>query len=92
MIDFSVPLYLSHQVLVQRKPDNWRRMKLHNIREDLISNPVDLIGDTVSVKRNSSYAQRLVNLSQEVGGKIHIDTIPGQMTTDEIFKMLQKET
>ncbi|WP_247653642.1 transporter substrate-binding domain-containing protein [Flavobacterium sp. CS20] len=85
-IDFSIPLYLSHQVLVQRKPNNWRKMKLHNIREQLISNPVELIGDTVSVKRNSSYAQRIVNLSEEVGGKIYIDTIPGQMTTDEIFK------
>ena len=85
-IDFSIPLYLSHQVLVQRKPDNWRRMKLHNIREELINDPIELIGDTVSVKRNSSYAQRIVNLSKEIGGKIHIDTIPGQMTTDQIFK------
>lgn len=85
-IDFSIPLYLSHQVLVQKKPENWRRMKLHNIREQLISNPVELINDTVSVKRNSSYAQRLINLSEEIGGSIHIDTIPGQMTTDEIFK------
>jgi len=85
-IDFSKHLYLSHQVLVQRKPQNWRRMKLHNIREQLINNPVELIGDTVSVKRNSSYAQRLTNLTEEIGGKIHIDTIPGSMTTDEIFK------
>ncbi|RRO11899.1 transporter substrate-binding domain-containing protein [Flavobacteriaceae bacterium 14752] len=87
-IDFSIPLYLSHQVLVQKKPDNWRRMKLHNIREQLISNPVELMGDTVCVKRNSSYAQRLINLSEEIGGKIHIDTIPGEMTTDEIFKKI----
>lgn len=85
-IDFSIPLYLSHQVLIQKKPENWRRMKLHNIKEQLITNPVELIGDTVSVKRNSSYAQRLLNLSEEIGGKIYIDTIPGQMTTDEIFK------
>ena len=85
-IDFSKPLYLSHQVLIQRKPENWRRMKLHNIKDELITNPIQLIDDTVSVKRNSSYAQRLVNLSKEIGGKIHIDTIPGQMTTDEIFR------
>ena len=87
-IDFTEPLYLSHQVLVQRKPDNWRKMKLHIIHENLIKSPVELIGDTVSVKRNSSYAQRLINLSEEVGGKIHIDTIPGNMTTDEIFKQI----
>lgn len=87
-IDFSVPLYLSHQVLVQRKPKNWRRMKLHNIQKQIISSPVQLLNDTVSVKRNSSYAQRIVNLSNELGGTIHIDTIPGDMTTDEIFKQV----
>lgn len=88
LIDFSVPLYLSHQVLVQRKPTNWRRMKLHNIQEQIITSPVQLLGDTVSVKKNSSYAQRLLNLSNELGGTIHIDTIPGDMTTDEIFKQV----
>ncbi len=88
LIDFSVPLYLSHQVLVQRKPKNWRRMKLHNIKEQIITSPVQLLGDTVSVKKNSSYAQRLLNLSNELGGTIHIDTIPGDMTTDEIFKQV----
>jgi membrane-bound lytic murein transglycosylase F len=88
LIDFSVPLYLSHQVLIQRKPKNWRRMKLHNIQEQIITSPVQLLGDTVSVKKNSSYAQRLLNLSNELGGTIHIDTIPGDMTTDEIFKQI----
>jgi membrane-bound lytic murein transglycosylase F len=88
LIDFSVPLYLSHQVLVQRKPTNWRRMKLHNIQEQIITSPVQLLNDTVSVKKNSSYAQRLLNLSNELGGRIHIDTIPGDMTTDEIFKQV----
>lgn len=87
-IDFSTPLYLSHQVLVQRKPYNWRRMKLHNIQKRIISSPIQLLGDTVSVKRNSSYAQRLKNLSNELGGTIHIDTIPGDMTTDEIFEQI----
>lgn len=87
-IDFTDPLYLSHQVLVQRKPENWRKMNLHNIHKTLIQNPVELIGDTISVKRNSSYAQRIVNLSEEVGGKIHIDTIPGNMSTDEIFRQI----
>lgn len=84
-IDFTKPLYLSHQVLVQRKPENWRKMKLHNIHKRLIKSPVELIGDTISVKRNSSYAQRIKNLSEEVGGEIFIDTIPGNMTTDKIF-------
>jgi len=87
-IDFSEPLYLSHQVLVQKKPKNWRRMKLHNIKKKIITNPIQLLDDTISVKKNSSYAHRLFNLSNELGGTIHIDTIPGNTTTDEIFKKI----
>jgi membrane-bound lytic murein transglycosylase F len=87
-IDFTDPLYLSHQVLVQRKPNNWRKMKLHNIQKQLVTSPVELIDDTVSVKKKSSYAQRLINLSDEIGGKIHIDTIPGNISTDKIFEQI----
>ena len=31
MVNFSDYIYLTHQVLVQKKPDNWRKMKLHEI-------------------------------------------------------------
>ncbi|MFO7745396.1 MAG: transporter substrate-binding domain-containing protein [Psychroflexus sp.] len=85
-INFTTPLYLSHQVLVQRKPENWRRMKLHEIKNYLVTNPVELIGDTISVKRNSSYASRVLNLSNELGGNIIIDTLRGTLSTDKIIK------
>ncbi len=87
-IEFTNPLYLSNQVLVQRKPVNWRRMKLHQIEKHLIKDPIQLIGDTVSVKKNSSYAERLRSLSNEIGGEIFLDTIPGTKTTEEIIKMV----
>ena len=85
-IDFSKPLYYSSQVLVQKKPENWRRLRRHQINQQLITNPVQLIGDTVSVKINSAYASRIENLNEELGGKIHIDTIPGEMTTGKIIR------
>ena len=89
-IDFSEPLYYSSQVLVQRKPNNWRRMRRHQINQQLITNPVQLIGDTVSVKINSAYASRIENLNEEIGGKIHIDTIPGDMATGKIIRKVAK--
>lgn len=85
-IAFTKPLYLSNQVLVQKKPRNWRKMKLHEIKKELITDPIQLIGDTVSVKKNSSYASRLKNLNKELGGSIHIDTLEGTLTTEEIIK------
>jgi membrane-bound lytic murein transglycosylase F len=85
-VSFTEHHYLTHQTLVQRKPENWREMKLHEIDEMLVKDPVELIGDTVSVRHKSSYYQRLLNLSAEIGGIIHIDTLPGNLATDDIIK------
>lgn len=87
-VAFTDYLYLTKQMLVQRKPDNWRSLTLDQIRARLVQDPVELIGDTVSVRRNSSYLARLENLSREIGGAIHIDTLRGRYSTDEIIKMV----
>jgi membrane-bound lytic murein transglycosylase F len=89
---FTDPLYLVKQVLVQRKPKNWRNISWSRTQSALIKDPIELIGDTVSVRKNSSYIKRLENLSQEIGGKIHIDTLPGSLSTDEIIKMVEEGT
>jgi len=81
-------LYLTKQVLVQRKPDNWRKLTLDKIKESIIQDPIELIGDTVSVRKNSSYLKRLLNLSKEIGGDIVIDTLEGAISTDEIIKQV----
>jgi len=87
-INFTDYLILSHQVLIQKKPVNWRNMKLHEIQEELISDPIELIGDTVSVRRNSSYIHRLENLMEEIGADIVIDTLDSDLETDEIISMV----
>lgn len=87
-VNFTDYLYLTHQVLVQKKPDNWRTMKWSRLQSALVHDVIELIGDTVSVRMNSSYYKRLVNLSDEIGGEIVIDTLPGDLSTDEIIKMV----
>jgi len=87
-VNFTDYLVLSHQVLVQKKPDNWRSMKLHEIDNELILDAVELIGDTVSIRSNSSYMQRLQNLMEELGGDIYTDTLRSNMNNDEKFEML----
>jgi membrane-bound lytic murein transglycosylase F len=69
-ISFSKTHFLSHQVLVQRKPDNWRRMGIDEINAQLIRNPVELIGKEVYVLPGTSFERRLENLSEEIGGDI----------------------
>ncbi|NNL16134.1 MAG: transporter substrate-binding domain-containing protein [Flavobacteriaceae bacterium] len=88
IIAYTKPLYVTNQVLVQRKPDNWRRMTLDNIKKQLAQDPLDLIGDTVSVRKNSNYYDRLINLNKEIGGDIIINTLDGTISTDAIIKMV----
>ena len=87
-INFTHYHNLQRQVLIQRKPANWRDLKLHEIETQLIRNPVDLIGKEVVVRPYSSYYDRLVNLSDEIGGDIKI--VPGEtnVETEQLIRMV----
>lgn len=73
-------------MLIQRKPDNWRDMKLHEIEKELIRNPVDLIGKEVVVRNHSSYFDRLQNLSDEIGGDIIIIQDDPEVETETLIR------
>lgn len=82
---FTEHLSTTRQVLVQKKPDNWRKMKLHQIDRALIRSQIDLIGKQVHVRKATSYFSRLQNLSEEIGGDIDIVEVPGDVSTDELI-------
>lgn len=65
-LDFTVPFVQTHQVLVQRKQSN------KNINVDYVKSVLDLAGKKVYVQKNSAYYQRLLHLSEEIGGTIEI--------------------
>ena len=71
-VDFSIPHTRIRQVLVQRKPQNWRKMKLHEIEQTMIRDVLDLGGKTIHVRKGSAFAERLRNLSSEIGEEIDI--------------------
>ncbi len=82
VVDFTEPLIQSHQVLIQRKPENWRKMKSGSINDFMITNPVRLKGQTIYVTRGSAAVARLRNLSDEIGGDINVievDESPEQL-------------
>ncbi|MDR9457019.1 MAG: transporter substrate-binding domain-containing protein [Salegentibacter sp.] len=88
LVSFTENHYVTHQALVQRMPDNWRSLPGYKIDKQLILNTLELINDTVWVRENSSYAERLENLQNEIGAEIPIEHIEGNITTDEIIKMV----
>ncbi|MFD1095591.1 MltF family protein [Salegentibacter chungangensis] len=88
LVSFTKSHYVTHQALVQRMPANWRSLPGYKIDKQLISNTLELINDTVWVRENSSYTQRLKNLQEEIGAEIPIEHIEGNITTDEIIRMV----
>jgi membrane-bound lytic murein transglycosylase F len=88
LVNFTENHYVTHQALVQRMPDNWRSLPAYKIEREVISNTLELINDTVWVRENTSYSQRLQNLQDEIGAKIPIEHIEGNIPTDEIIRMV----
>ena len=89
-VDFTDYLYLTRQVLVQKKPDNYREISWSALQKELIHDPIELIGKTVSIRKNSSYNERILSLSNEIGGEIFIDTLDSQLSTEEIIWMVEE--
>lgn len=69
-LKYSIPLYTVHQVLVQRKPDNWFSLSSNELNNKLIKSVVDLKDKTIHIENKPSYFNRLNNLSEEIGGEI----------------------
>lgn len=72
VIDFTIPHSTTRQVLVQRKPDNWKKLSKQNLEASLLRNQLDLAGKVVFVQKGSSFAQRMKNLSDEIGDSIRL--------------------
>lgn len=85
-VAFSNPHFDSYQVLVQRKPDHWRRMTLDAINDTLIRNPVQLIGREVHVLAGSSFETRLEHLSEEIGGDILIRRDTASLESESLMR------
>lgn len=87
-VDFTEYLYLTKQVLVQKKPDNYLRLSWKTLENSLIKDPIELINDTVSIRKNSSYYERVQSLSNEIGGHIFIDTLSSKLSDGEIVNLV----
>jgi len=86
IVKFTRNQYTTRQVLIQRKPENWPQMKLHEIEAQLIRNQVDLIGKQVHVRNSSSFLYRLIHLSEEIGGEILIVEESEEADTEALIR------
>ncbi|MDD2324155.1 MAG: transporter substrate-binding domain-containing protein [Bacteroidales bacterium] len=73
VLDFSIPHTKTRQVLIQRKPENWRKMKTWDeVESYLIRDPLELAQETIYIQKNSSFTRRLINLMEEIGDTIYL--------------------
>jgi len=90
IVDFSSPLSQTRQVLVQRKPENWRKMRtMDEINSHLIRNTLDLAGKIIYIQKNTIFYSRLNNLSDEIGADINVIEHP-DATVEELITMVSK--
>ena len=78
----------TRQVLVQRRPQNWRDIKMHQIERRIIRNPIELEGKTVYLRNGSAYVNRMKNLSEEIGGDINLIEAPVDVTIEDLIRMV----
>jgi len=75
-IQFTEPICETRQVLVQRKPHDWRSMTADDLDKRVIRNQLVLAKKTIYVQEGSSHADRLVTLAGEIGDTINIIEVP----------------
>ncbi len=85
---FTEHLYLTRQMLVQRKPEGWKSMRPAELEERLIRDPAQLLGDTVTVRQGSAHAARLKDMQRELGGDLTEVLVAGNTTTERLMEMV----
>lgn len=90
LIDFSVPFMRTSQVLIQRKPEDWRSRRKRDWSQDLINEPDQLSRKKVHVWKNSSYYERLLNLQDELGDTIYLEGLDGNVIPEDVIEMVSK--
>lgn len=71
--EFTDPIDMVSQVLVQAKPENYRKMRTADeIESHLIRNQVDLANKTVYVQKGTIFIDRLKTLANEIAGTITV--------------------
>jgi membrane-bound lytic murein transglycosylase F len=75
-IHYTTPISETRQVLVQRKPRNWRSLTTAALNKAIIRDQSGLAGKTIFVQAGSSYARNLISMSRENIDSMSIIEVP----------------
>lgn len=86
-LTFTNPHFDTHQVLVQKKPANWRMLAPEMLEKKLIKQPEQLSKQEVYVMKGSAFRDRLVELNTQLAEPI---LIKEDSATAETESLIQK--
>lgn len=90
LVEFSLPFFRTRQILVQKKPTNWRKMTVDNINKALVQDPLDLSEKTIVVKKNSSFATNIRDFAYENGLNILVHDADKLETTEDLIELVDQ--
>jgi membrane-bound lytic murein transglycosylase F len=85
---FSEPIMHTRQVLVQRKPENYKSLNAKQLDTMLVRQISQLAGKKVYVHQFSTYYRRLVQIEGEIAEPINIRPAEGDFTTEDLIRMV----
>ena len=89
-MSFSDPIIQTRQVLIQRKPADWKDMNEKEMDNLLIRDPKSLKGKTIYVQKGSSYDEKINDLQKNLHLKVKIKTDADRDVEDLIAAVSHK--
>lgn len=89
-VNFSTPHITTRTVLVQRLPENYKKLSKDELNDTLIQAVEGLKGKKVHVWKNSSHYEQLTNLNKNLKLGIEIVPVAGSVTTEEMMKRVSE--
>ncbi len=84
-LSFTNTHFNTHQVLVQKKPANWQ-MQPQLAEENLVRDSSQLAGMQVHVMKGSSFQQRMMEISKNMGGTIDVVEDSDSADTESLIR------
>ena len=88
LLDFTIPITQTHQVLIQKIPEDALSKSKKLMEKRLTRDLTKLAGKTVYVEEGSAFIGRLTSLQNEIGDSINITPYSGNISIDSIMNMI----
>ena len=90
LINFTTPHIFTHQVLIQKKPDNYKRLSKKDLGDSLITEIEQLQGKTIHVWKNSTYYSQIKLLNDQLALNMTIVPTEGDLITEELIRQVSE--